>query len=165
MFNKGSTGQMSLNLSMKITVLLAISMLTSFSSLADVDVVKPYVRATIPGTTVSSAYMELHNQSDKSVKLIAATSPVSDRVEIHEHSMANGMMKMRQVESLSVDANSKAILQPSGYHIMIFNLKEPLKVGDDIELTLIFDNDSKEVVKVPVQSIKRKKKNAHHHHH
>lgn len=165
MFNKGSTGQMSLNLSIKISALLVISMLTSFSSLANVDVVKPYVRATIPGTTVSSAYMELHNQSEKAVKLIAVKSTVSERVEIHEHSMADGMMKMRQVESLPVGANSQAVLQPSGYHIMIFNLKEPLKVGDDIELTLIFDNDTKEVVKVPVQSIKRKKKNAHHHHH
>jgi len=165
MFNKGSTGQMSLIGSIKISALLIFSVFTSFSSMANVDIEKPYVRATIPGTSVSSAYMKLHSSYDKAVKLVAVKSTVSERVEIHEHTMADGMMKMRQVESLTIAPKGSVMLQPSGYHIMIFNLSKPLKEGEEIALTLVFDNNTQQLVKVPVHSIKRKKQKAHHHHH
>ena len=63
-----------------------------------------YIRATIPGTNVSSAYMTLKNTSDTAVTLVGATSEFSDRIEIHEHVMDEGMMRMRQRENLTIDA-------------------------------------------------------------
>ena len=150
----------------------SLSLLASliFSNLAfasDVVVDHGYIRATIPGTTVSSAYMEIHNASDKDMVLIGATSIVSDRIEIHEHVMKGEMMRMNKRESLTIPANDHVILQPSGYHLMIFNLVKPLKVDQQVEITLHFDNKKNLTIELPVQSIKRKKQkeSAHHHHH
>ena len=134
---------------------------------AEVIVDSGYIRATIPGTTVSSAYMEIKNTTNKDIVLIGATSKVSDRIEIHEHVMNGEMMRMQQRESLTIAANDSVVLQPSGYHLMIFNLAEPLKVDDKVELTLQFSDKKETHFTLPVQSIKRKKQkeSAHHHHH
>lgn len=126
-----------------------------------------YIRATIPGTSVSSAYMEIYNRTDKDMVLIGATSKVSNRIEIHEHVMKGEMMRMNKRESLTVLAHDHVTLQPSGYHLMIFNLVEPLKVDDKVDVTLHFSDSKDVIISLPVQSIKRKKqkKSAHHHHH
>ncbi len=132
-----------------------------------IEIDRAYVRATIPGTTVSSAYMNIVNNSDEPMILVGASGEVSDRIEIHQHLMEDGMMKMRQVDSLVVSANNQVILQPSGYHLMIFNLVKPLTEGNEINVTLRFSNGKNVDVSLPVQSIKRKKQKekAHHHHH
>ena len=119
-----------------------------------------YVRESIPGTTISSAYMTLANSSEKSVTLVGASSKISARIEIHEHSMSNGMMNMRQVESIVIGSKEAVILQPSGLHLMIFDIKEPVKHGELITLTLHFSSHPSVEVQLPVQSIKRKQ---HHH--
>ena len=119
-----------------------------------------FIRESIPGTTISSAYMTLTNTSEKSVTLVGASSKISARIEIHEHSMSNGMMSMRQVESIVIGSKETAVLKPSGLHLMIFDIKEPLKHGDLITLTLHFSSRPDVEIQLPVQSIKRKQ---HHH--
>ena len=146
-----------------ILIITSLLVLPSFAALAQVTVESPYIRATIPGTNVSSAYMEIVNHGDKTVTLIGASLAVSNKVEIHEHTMSNGMMKMQKREMLEIAANNKVVLQPSGYHLMIFNLEKGLKDGEEIVLTLHFKGHEDQKVVVPVQSIKRKK-TAHHHH-
>jgi copper(I)-binding protein len=120
-----------------------------------------YARESIPGTTISSAYMTLKNVSSKNLRIIAASSSVSDRVEIHEHTMENGLMKMRQRDSVEILANDSTIFQPSGFHLMIFDLKQPLKAKENIMITLHFDNQSSLDVNYLVKGLKQKK---HHHH-
>jgi len=119
-----------------------------------------FIRESIPGTTISSAYMTLTNTSEKSVTLVGASSKISARIEIHEHSMSNGMMSMRQLDSIVINSKEAAILQPSGLHLMIFDIEEPLKHGDLITLTLHFSSQPNVEIQLPVQSIKRKQ---HHH--
>jgi periplasmic copper chaperone A len=147
--------------------LLAGLLLNPHAYAAEVIVESGYIRATIPGTTVSSAYMEIKNTTNKDIVLIGATSKVSDRIEIHEHVMNGEMMRMQQRETLTIAANDSVVLQPSGYHLMIFNLAEPLKVDEKVELTLQFSDKKAVNILLPVQSIKRKKQkeSAHHHHH
>lgn len=147
--------------------LLASLIFSHLAFASDVAVEHGYIRATIPGTSVSSAYMEINNASEKDMVLIGATSKVSDRIEIHEHVMKDEMMRMMKRESLTIPANDHVVLQPSGYHLMIFNLVEPLKVDQQVEITLHFDNKKNLTIELPVQSIKRKKQkeSAHHHHH
>lgn len=147
--------------------LLMMSMST-FSALAtNITVENGFIRATIPGTTISSAYMDIYNRTQVDAVLKRVTSDVSDRIEIHEHVMAEGMMKMRQRESLTIPSNEHVSLQPSGYHLMIFDLHKPLIEQMDVTLTLHFEGNKKVDVMLPVQSIKRKKKQAstHYHHH
>lgn len=126
----------------------------------------PYVRATIPGTDITSAYMSIENIGNESAILTGATSLFSDRIEIHQHTMSDGMMKMRQVKQLLIQDKNKVILQPMGYHLMIFNVKKALQAEEEISLTLHFEQQKDLVVTIPVRSIKRDKpaKKQHHHH-
>jgi copper(I)-binding protein len=123
-----------------------------------------YIRASIPGTTSTSAYMVINNQHNKLVVLTGASSSVSDRIEIHEHTMTDGMMKMRQRASLDIPANSQVRLQPSGYHLMFFNLAKGLEPKQDVTLTLAFKNGDTHKVTLPVESIKHRKPANHSHH-
>jgi copper(I)-binding protein len=127
----------------------------------DITVTNGFIRESIPGTTISSAYMTITNTSDKSVTLVGSSSKVSARIEIHEHSMSKGMMSMRQLASIVIDSKDTVILQPSGVHLMIFDIKEPLKHGDVQTLTLHFSSHPDVEVHIPVQGIKRKQQ--HHH--
>lgn len=120
-----------------------------------------YARESIPGTTISSAYMTLNNISKNNLRLIAASSSVSDRVEIHEHTMENGLMKMRQREYVEILAKDSTVFQPSGFHLMIFDLKQPLKAKENIKITLHFDDESSIDVNYLIKGLKQKK---HHHH-
>ncbi|GLX78041.1 hypothetical protein tinsulaeT_13810 [Thalassotalea insulae] len=132
---------------------------------SEITVAQGYVRATIPGTKISSAYMEIANHGEQDAILVAATSGVSDRVEIHQHTMENGLMKMRQQKSLTIAAHDVVKLQPGGYHLMIFNLTDPLKADEKIALTLHFDNNEKLDVNLPVKSIVNQQQSKSHHHH
>lgn len=120
-----------------------------------------FVRETIPGTNISSAYMTLNNGSDKDLRLVSAISSVSERVEIHEHTMDGGMMRMRQRDFVEILAKDSTVFQPSGYHLMIFDLKQPLKADENIIITLQFDDQSSIDVKYLVKGLKQKQ---HHHH-
>ena len=141
-----------------------LSLFISFNLLAaDISVEQQYVRETIPGTSISSAYMNLENHSHKPIALTAVTSGVSKRIEMHEHIMTEEMMKMRQVDSIVINANENVVLQPHGYHIMVFNLEQPLQADTEISMTLHFDNQENITIKVPVKGLKQPTKKRHYH--
>ena len=133
------------------------------ASAQTVEVEQGYVRETIPGTNISSAYMTIINKDNVDTSLVGASSDISKRVEIHGHAMDDGMMKMRQQNAIVINANSEVKLAPSGYHLMIFDLDKPLKAKEQINLTLHFSNQADVKIKIPVQSIKHKKQSHHHH--
>jgi copper(I)-binding protein len=113
-----------------------------------------YIKASIPGSDITAAYMTLKNTGNKAITLQKITSTISDRIEIHEHSMADGMMRMREVGEVVVKAKGHVVLQPSGLHLMIFALKEPLIEQDLIPLTLTFSNGTKLNIQLPVYRYK-----------
>ena len=91
--------------------LLLICCFVSFSGKANsvsekessmVEVKQAYIRATIPGTSISSSYMEIENKFAKPVTLLKVTSEISPRIEIHQHTMVDGMMRMRQIDSIEI---------------------------------------------------------------
>jgi len=142
-----------------------VILLLSFTSmLANANTVSPnaivvdhaYIRATIPSVKTTSAYMTINNRGDTPIHLVAVTSNFSKRIEMHEHSMTNGMMIMRQVPNIEIASHSQVKLQPYGYHLMIFNLAQPLVDGEQRTLTLQFDNHQQVIVHLPVQSIKKR---------
>ncbi|MBA6287823.1 copper chaperone PCu(A)C [Colwellia sp. MB3u-4] len=120
-----------------------------------------YARESIPGTSISSAYMTIKNLSAKNIRLIGAASAVSDRIEIHQHTMSDGLMRMRQRDYVEISAQNSTVFQPSGFHLMIFDLKQPLKAKENIIITLSFDDQSSINVNYTVQGLKQKK---HEHH-
>jgi len=72
-------------------------------------------------------------------KLVAASSTLSERVELHTHTMDNGVMKMRPIEAIDIPANTMTELKSGGYHIMMFGVKTLPKKGSTVPLTLTFE--------------------------
>ena len=138
---------------------LVVFFCISVAQAGEVSVKEGHIRETIPGTTTSSAYMVITNQTDQDVSLIGASSPVSPRLELHEHTMEGDMMRMGKIDSILVSAKGQVTLQPSGLHIMIFELKAPLKEDQRVPVTLKFENHDSIEVELPVVSIKRHRHN------
>lgn len=107
-----------------------------------VKVSNAWVRATAPGQDVGAAYMTLQSALDTS--LVKVESPVAGTVEIHSMTMKNGVMQMRMLDTLPLSAGKPAKLEPGGFHLMLFDLKNPLKAGDKVAFTLHFKDSAKD---------------------
>lgn len=108
-----------------------------------VTVEDAWVRATAPGQKVGAAYMTLtHNEN---ISLVAAEANVAGNVEIHSMEMKNNIMKMRMLDELTIEAGKPTKLAPSGMHLMLLDLKKPLKVGEKVELTLCFKDKNGDI--------------------
>jgi len=144
------------------SLLLSIALLiTNVANATIFSIEDAHVRATPPHSKNSAAFMKIHNSSDISRKLIAASSDIAERVELHSHIMSDGMMKMRQVEAIEVNANGSAILRPGSFHVMFLGLKSALVEGENVTLKLYFDNGDEITVEAPIKKITTKKKMKH----
>jgi copper(I)-binding protein len=99
-----------------------------------VEVTGAWARATLPGQKVAGVYMEL--RSDRAAKLVGVESPVAGSAEVHEMRHQDGVMRMRNVEALELPAGQTVKLAPGGLHVMLFELRQPLKPGDQVKLIL-----------------------------
>lgn len=124
---------------------------------AQVTVSDPWVRATVPQQKATGLFMHIDAAQD--VKLVAGQSPVAGVVEIHEMVMENDVMKMREIPGgLEIAKGRTMSLKPGGYHVMLMELKQPLKTGEQVPLTLTFEDRAKgktftKEVKATVQSL------------
>ena len=101
---------------------------------AQVTVSDAWVRATVPGQKASGAYMQL--KSADGATLVGAESPAAGIVEIHEMRMEGNTMRMRGVEKLELPPGRVVELKPGGYHVMLMDLKAPLKKGETVPIKL-----------------------------
>jgi len=101
---------------------------------AEVTVSDAWVRASVPGQKVGAAYMTLTSAAD--LTLTKVESPAAGSVKIHSMTMKNGIMRMRMLETLPLPAGQATRLTPGGFHLMLFDLKQPLKAGDNVPFTL-----------------------------
>jgi periplasmic copper chaperone A len=134
----------------KLVIAALIS--ASFASLSHAQVIAKdaWVRPTVPQQKVTGAFMQL--QSPKAVKVIAASSPISDNVEIHTMEMQGDIMKMRAISALDLPAGQVVELKPGSYHIMLFNLKSQVKAGDVVPITLTVEEADKKRTTYTVQA-------------
>jgi copper(I)-binding protein len=139
---------------MKKLSLLAAGLIASagaFAGAADqVTVQDPYVRLAPPNAPATGAFMVIRNAGDKDVKVVKADNPVSRVTELHTHLNEGGVMKMRPVPAIDVKAKGEAVLKPGGLHVMLIDLKAPMKEGDTVPLTLTFDDGSTKKVDAKV---------------
>ncbi len=105
----------------------------------DLQVEKPWARATVPGAAVGGGYLVIRNNGAVADRLVSVTSPVSARVEMHEMAMERDVMRMREVKGVAVPAKGSVEFKPGGYHLMFMELKAPLKQGDKVPVTLRFE--------------------------
>jgi periplasmic copper chaperone A len=136
-------------------VALAISALFTWAAQAQTTVKEPWVRGTVATQKASGAFMQITSAGGG--KLLAASSPVAGVVEIHEMAMDGNVMKMRAVPALDLPAGKAVELKPGGYHVMLMDLKQQLKPGDTVPLTLTIEGkDGKREtleVKAPVKPL------------
>lgn len=108
--------------------------------LGSLEIIHPWARATPGGAKVGGAYLKVINHGTEPDRLVSITAERSDRVEIHEMAMTNGVMTMRPVPAgLEIRPGETVELKPGGYHVMMQDLKAPLKEGDKVEGTLTFE--------------------------
>jgi hypothetical protein len=114
-----------------------------------VEIESPWVRPTAPGAKVGGAFMTIVGgaQADR---VVSGSSPAAAVVELHTHIMQDGVAKMRAIPAIDVPAGGKVELKPGGLHLMLINLKAPLKAGETIVLKLRFEKAGEIEIKVPV---------------
>lgn len=100
-----------------------------------------------------AAYFTLKNEGKKTRHLIAASSALSARVELHTHIHENGVMKMRHMkDGVTIKPGETVQFKPAGKHVMLLGMKEKLKDGGTYNLQLEFKDGTKEVLKVKVMN-------------
>jgi len=111
-------------------------------------------RATPGGAKVGGGYLTVDNKGSTTDKLLGGSSPAAAKVEVHEMAMNNGVMTMRPLkDGLPIPAGKSVALAPGGYHLMLMELKAPLKKGDKIPVTLKFEKAGDVNVTLDVRDI------------
>ena len=127
--------------------------------------IHPFATPTPPGAPNGAAYVDLA-AGKETVSLVAASSPISEVVEIHDMTMKDGVMSMRRLESLEVAPGETLRMRPGGgEHFMLIGLKEALEVGDRFPMTLEFVNRDDITVEVWVQEAGEGSQTADQHRH
>jgi copper(I)-binding protein len=116
-----------------------LSLFFSFTVQAQIQIEKPWARATAPGAKVAGGYMVIRNAGAAGDKLVSASSPAAAKVELHVHINDNGVMKMREVPGYDVPAKGAFELKPGGAHLMFMDIKRPFKEGDTLPVKLKFE--------------------------
>mgnify|MGYP006176569659 CR=1 FL=1 len=126
------------------TGLLALSASVAWAQ-STITVQEPWVRATVGQQTATGAFMRLTAPADS--RVLQVQSPLAGVVEIHEMKMEGDVMRMRAVSALPLPAGQAVELKPGGYHVMLMDLKAPVKAGDVVPLTLtVEDKDGRRSV-------------------
>ena len=126
-------------LAIALTLFAALPASAHEYKIGNLEIAHPWVRMTPAGAKVGGGYLAIENNGTEPDRLVSATSDVSDRVEIHEMSVKDGIMTMRMLPNgVEVPAKGTVALAPGGYHLMMQDLKKPLVQGERFKGTLTF---------------------------
>jgi periplasmic copper chaperone A len=104
-----------------------------------IEVDQPWSTATPRGADVAAGYMTIKNTGTEPDRLTGGSTPVAGKVEVHEMTMENGIMRMRPLSSgLEIKPGQTVELKPNSFHLMLENLKEPIQQGKPFKATLTF---------------------------
>jgi copper(I)-binding protein len=120
----------------------------------DLVISQAWSRATPGGAKVGGGYLTIENKGSAPDRLIGGSAAVAGKVEVHEMSMNKGVMTMRPLENgLTIEPGKTVKLAPGGYHLMLTDLKSPLKRGEKVPLTLEFEKAGKVKVTFDVEGV------------
>lgn len=132
-------------------ILLAAALLgpcSAFAQAPGVAVENPWTRAARAGGQ-GAGFLTL--RSAGADRLLSASSPAANRVELHTHLREGDVMRMRPVEAIDLPAGTAVTLQPGGFHLMFMGLKQPFEQGTQVPVTLVFERAGSVTVQLPVQ--------------
>src|SRR5215471_17340579 len=146
--------------SFALAAVLSVGLLTTAPARAeeikagDLVITQAWSRATPGGAKVGGGYLTIENRGSAPDRLIGGASDAAGKVEVHEMTMKNGVMTMRPLEKgVTIDPGKVVKLAPGGYHLMLTDLKGPLKQGDKLAITLEFEKAGKVQVSFDVQAV------------
>lgn len=119
---------------MKYLAILVAALCAQIALAADVKVEHAWMRATAPGQEVAGAFMDITSATDAS--LVGVSTPAAGTAQLHTMNMDGGVMEMREMKEIALPAHKTVKLAPGGLHIMLFDLKQAMKPGDVIPVTL-----------------------------
>jgi hypothetical protein len=120
--------------------LLLLAFFASSLARADVKIENAWSRATPPGAKIGVGYMTIRNLSAAADKLVSVSSPAAEKVETHVTIKDGDITRMREVKGYDIPAGGAFELKPGGPHLMLVNLKAPLKEGESVPLLLRFEH-------------------------
>ena len=120
----------------------------------DLVITQAWSRATPGGAKIGGGYLTIENKGSAPDRLIGGSADVAGKGEVHEMAMNNGVMTMRALDKgLAIEPGKSVKLAPGGYHLMLMDLKSPLKQGDKLPVTLEFEKAGKVKLSFDVQGI------------
>jgi copper(I)-binding protein len=145
----------------KQTLLACVLVLTGLSvaraedvKAGDLVISQAWSRATPGGAKAGAGYLTIENKGSAADRLVAISGDVAGKIEVHEMAMNNGVMTMRPLDNgLAIEPGKTVTLAPGGYHLMLTDLKQPMKQGDKVPLTLQFEKAGKVAVTLDVQGV------------
>ena len=124
--------------------LLGNSLQAKTYQIGNLVITNPWARASAGMMKKGAAYIpKLMNNGQTQDRLIAVSSAIAKKVELHLSSVENGIAIMRHVDGLNLKPGKSAVLRPGGYHIMMMGLHAPLKIGQSFPITLTFEKAGK----------------------
>lgn len=146
------------------SVLIGINLFATVAAASQaLSIDEIWLRESVPGAENGAAFGVFSNSSDEDIVIVGADSSVASRVEIHQHISQNGEMRMEEIEALPLAAGEEVTLQPGGYHIMLFGLKERLVTDDEHTMTLYLSNGEQVEVTVSVRPLMQSQDKSHKH--
>ena len=120
----------------------------------DLVISQGWSRATPGGAKIGGGYLTIENKGTAPDRLIHSSGDFAGKVEVHEMAMKNGVMTMRPVDNgLTIEPGKTVKLAPGGFHLMMFDLKNPLKQGDKVPVVLEFEKAGKVTLSLDVEGI------------
>jgi copper(I)-binding protein len=116
-------------------------------------IVSAWARATPPGAKVGAAYVTVENRASEPDRLVEARSPAAESVHLHQTVEENGVAAMRPLEPPEIPGGGALDMAPGGLHFMLMELKAPLKEGETVPLTLVFERAGEIAVEAEIAPI------------
>jgi len=125
--------------------------ITGPSVAQSLQVTDAWIKNLPPAIPMRAGYMELKNHDANTATIVSISSDAFKKVEIHNTINNDGVMSMHPVKSLVLEANGMVSLKPGSMHLMLMKPNRELKIGDEVEIMLQFDNDTSQAILMTVK--------------
>ena len=143
--------------------LLSVPAIAEDYTIGDLTLSQTWTRATPPKAKAGGGFVSITNNGQSADRLVAASSDVAAKVELHEMAVTDGVMKMRQMDNgIAIPAGETVSLKPGGLHIMFMGLKQSFEQGTSIPVVLTFENAGEIAVDLSVAKMGAKSPDSAH---
>ena len=125
-------------------LLLILLIIFPAATLADLEIDNAWDKNLPPTLPVRAGYMNIFNPGSKAVSIVSVTSDAFKNIEVHQTIVQDGLVRMEQVQDLTIEPNSQLNLEPGGIHLMMMHPTEITSPGDKIQVTIEFSDGSQQ---------------------